>query len=90
MIHHVLPNSLVPTITVLGLSFGHLIGGAFVVETIFAWPGLGRLAVQAIFDRDIPVVMGSVLVVAPLCLLLNLIVDVLHVLLDPRLRHEAL
>ncbi len=67
MLRHVLPNSLIPALTMLGLNLGHLMGGAFVVETIFAWPGLGRLTVQAIFDRDIPVVMGAVLVVAPLC-----------------------
>ncbi len=90
LLRHVLPNSLIPALVILGLNLGHLIGGAFVVETIFAWPGLGRLTVQAIFDRDIPVVMGAVLAVAPLCLLVNLLVDVLHGLLDPRLRHEAL
>ena len=90
LLHHVIPNSLIPTITLLGLSLGHLIGGAFIVETIFAWPGLGRLTVQAIFDRDIPVVMGAVLVVAPLCLAINLGVDLLQAALDPRLRHEAL
>ncbi len=90
LVRHVLPNSLVPTITLLGLNLGHLIGGAFVVETVFAWPGLGRLTIQAIFDRDIPVVMGAVLVVAPLCLGVNLVVDLLQAALDPRLRHEAL
>ncbi len=90
LVRHVLPNSLVPTITLLGLNLGHLIGGAFVVETVFAWPGLGRLTIQAIFDRDIPVVMGAVLVVAPLCLAINLAVDLLQAALDPRLRHEAL
>lgn len=90
LLRHVLPNSLIPALVVLGLDLGHLVGGAFVVETIFAWPGLGRLTVQAIFERDTPVVMGAVLVVAPLCLLVNLAVDLLHGALDPRLRHEAL
>jgi ABC-type dipeptide/oligopeptide/nickel transport system permease component len=90
LLRHVLPNSLIPTLTILGLYLGHLVGGAFVVETIFAWPGLGRLTVQAIFDRDIPVVMGAVLVVAPLSLGVNLVVDLLHGALDPRLRHETL
>jgi peptide/nickel transport system permease protein len=90
LLRHVLPNSLLPALVVLGLNLGHLVGGAFVVETIFAWPGLGRLAVQAIFDRDIPMVMGSVLVVAPLCLGVNLAVDLLHGLLDPRVRGGAL
>lgn len=90
MIRHVLPNSLIPAMTMLGLNLSHLLGGAFVVETIFAWPGLGRLMVQAIFDRDIPVVMGAVLLVAPLCLAVNLAVDLLHGALDPRVRQHAL
>ncbi|MHB1162793.1 MAG: ABC transporter permease [Chloroflexota bacterium] len=90
LLHHILPNSLIPALTVLGLNLGHLVGGAFVIETIFAWPGLGRLMVQAIFDRDLPVVMGAILVVVPLCLSVNLIVDLLHAALDPRVRHHAL
>lgn len=90
MARHVLPNALIPALTMMGLNLSHLIGGAFVVETIFAWPGLGRLLVQAIFDRDIPVVMGAVLVVAPLCLGVNLAVDLLHGMLDPRVRQRAL
>ena len=90
MLRHILPNSLIPALTLLGLNLGHLLGGAFVVETIFAWPGLGRLMVQAIFDRDIPVVMGAVLMVVPLTLLVNLIVDLLQAALDPRVRHRAI
>ncbi len=90
LLRHILPNSLIPALTVLGLNLSYLIGGAFVVETIFAWPGLGRLTVQAIFDRDLPVVMGAVLVVVPLCLSINLLVDLLHAALDPRVRHHAL
>ena len=90
LLRHVLPNSLIPALTLLGLNLSHLVGGAFVIETIFAWPGLGRLTVQAIFDRDVPVVMGTVLIVAPLCLSINLLVDLLHAALDPRVRHEAL
>lgn len=90
LLRHVLPNSLIPALTVLGLNLSHLLGGAFVVETIFAWPGLGRLTVQAIFDRDIPVVMGAVLMVVPLCLTINLLVDLMHAFLDPRVRHDAL
>jgi ABC-type dipeptide/oligopeptide/nickel transport system permease component len=90
LVRHVLPNSLIPALTMLGINLSHLIGGAFVVETIFAWPGLGRLMVQAIFDRDIPVVMGAVLVVAPLCLGVSLVVDLLHAALDPRVRQQAL
>lgn len=90
MLRHILPNSLIPALTMMGLNLSHLIGGAFVIETIFAWPGLGRLTVQAIFDRDLPVVMGAVLAVVPLCLSVNLIVDLLHGALDPRVRHEAI
>ena len=90
LVRHVLPNSLIPALTLLGLNLSHLLGGAFVVETIFAWPGLGRLTVQAIFDRDIPVVMGAVLMVVPISLSINLLVDLLHAWLDPRVRHHAL
>ena len=90
LFRHILPNSLIPALTVLGLNLSYLVGGAFVVETIFAWPGLGRLTVQAIFDRDLPVVMGAVLVVVPICLSVNLLVDLLHAALDPRVRHHAL
>lgn len=89
-LRHALPNSLIPVITILGLHLGHLLGGAFVVETIFAWPGLGRLAVQAIFDRDLPVVLGSGLLVATINVALNIAVDLVQAILDPRLRQEAL
>jgi peptide/nickel transport system permease protein len=88
--HHVLRNSLIPVITLLGLHLGHLLGGAFIVETIFGWPGLGRLTVQAIFDRDQPVVLGAALTVAAMYLLINLAVDLIHAWLDPRVAHEAL
>jgi ABC-type dipeptide/oligopeptide/nickel transport system permease component len=83
---HVLRNSLAPVINLAGVHFGHLLGGAFIVETIFAWPGLGRLTVQAIFDRDYPVVLGAVILGALIFQLLNLLVDLLHQWLDPRLR----
>lgn len=81
---HVLRNSLLPVVTILGLQLGHLLGGAFVVETIFGWPGVGRLAVQAIFDRDTPVVLGAVITIAAGYLLINLAVDLMHGALDPR------
>jgi ABC-type dipeptide/oligopeptide/nickel transport system permease component len=84
LIRHALRNSLVPVVAVLGLQIGHLIGVAFVVETVFAWPGLGRLLVQAIFDRDYPVVMGTALVIAASFLAINLVVDLAHGRLDPR------
>lgn len=86
---HILRNSLVPVINLVGVQFGHLLGGAFIVETIFAWPGLGRLTVQAIFDQDYPVVLGSVLVNVVFFQVLNLAVDFLHSLLDPRIHSTA-
>ena len=90
MTHHVLRNSLVPLATLLGLYLGRLLGGAFIVETIFGWPGLGRLTVQAIFDRDLPVVLGAALTVAAMYLFINFLVDLGHAWLDPRVAHEAL
>lgn len=90
VVGHVLRNGLVPVTSVLGLQLGHLLGGAFIVETIFGWPGLGRLAVQAIFDRDEPVVLGAVLVAATMYLLVNLLVDMAHGWLDPRVGREAI
>lgn len=89
VVRHVLRNGLVPVTAVLGLQLGHLLGGAFIVETIFGWPGLGRLTVQAIFDRDEPVVLGAVLAAATMYLLVNLLVDVAHGCLDPRVGREA-
>jgi len=88
--HHVLRNGLIPATAVLGLQLGHLLGGAFIVETIFGWPGLGRLTVQAIFDRDEPVVLGAVLAAATMYLLVNLCVDLAHGWLDPRVGREAI
>lgn len=87
---HALRNSLIPVVTLLGLHLGHLLGGAFVIETIFAWPGLGRLGVQAIFDRDVPVVMGVALLVAAVNVAMTAGVDLLHAALDPRLGRSAL
>jgi len=90
MTYHVLRNSLIPLVMLLGLYLGRLLGGAFIVETIFGWPGLGRLMVQAIFDRDQPVVMGAALTVATIYLIINFVVDLIHAWLDPRVAHETL
>lgn len=87
---HIFRNAVLPVITILGLYLGHILSGAFIVETIFAWPGLGRLVVQAIFDRDVPVVVGAVLLIAVIYQALNLAVDLLHAWLDPRVGREAL
>jgi len=85
---HALKNALIPVVTVVGLQYGFLLGGAVVTETIFAWPGVGRLAMTAILQRDYPVVQGCVLLVAVAFVLVNLFVDVLYGWLDPRIRYE--
>jgi peptide/nickel transport system permease protein len=88
--HHVVRNSLLPVVTMLGLNLGYLLGGAFIVETIFALPGLGRLIVQAIFDRDYPLVLGATLMIAVIYVVINFVVDVAHGWLDPQVAHEAI
>ena len=87
VLRHGLRNSLIPVVTVVGVQFGTLLAGAVIVETVFAWPGIGRLLVNAVNDRDFPLVQGIVLVVAIGFVLVNLIVDVLYPLIDPRVRH---
>jgi ABC-type dipeptide/oligopeptide/nickel transport system permease component len=84
MIRHVLRNALIPVITLIGLQAGFLLGGAVVTETIFSWPGVGRLAVGAILSRDLPLAQGSILVLAVSFIVINLIVDLLYGVLDPR------
>jgi ABC-type dipeptide/oligopeptide/nickel transport system permease component len=86
---HILKNALIPVVTLVSLNFGHLLGGAFVVETIYGWPGLGRMTVQAVFDRDTPVILGAVLLLALIYQLFNLLADLAHGLLDPRSGNEA-
>ena len=86
VVRHALRNSLIPAVTVLGVQFSVLLGGAVITEQIFAWPGVGQLAVNAIVNRDYPVLQGVILTVALLVTLVNLAVDVLYVVLDPRLR----
>jgi peptide/nickel transport system permease protein len=82
---HALRNALIPTVTVVGLQIGTLLGGNMIVETVFSWPGLGRMVVKAIFERDFPLVQGSVMVYAFTFVLANLIVDVLYTYLDPKI-----
>ena len=86
---HALKNASIPIVTLLGLQFAQLLGGAVVTETIFAWPGIGRLVVEAIFNRDFPVVQGVVLVVSLVFVAVNVLVDVAYAALDPRIRTEA-
>lgn len=85
---HALRNALIPLVTVAGLEFGVLLGGTVVIETVFAWPGLGRLVVQSILSRDYPLVQAIVLVLAGIFVFVNLTVDLLYGVLDPEIRHR--
>jgi peptide/nickel transport system permease protein len=85
---HTLRNALIPIVTVAGLQLGQLMAGAIILESVFALPGLGRLALGAIAARDLPVVQGVTLFVASTIVLINFAVDVLYVVLDPRIRYE--
>jgi ABC-type dipeptide/oligopeptide/nickel transport system permease component len=85
---HALRNALIPVVTYIGLQFGGLLGGAVVTETIFSWPGMGRLVVEAISSRDYPVIQGCILVMAFIFVIINLVVDLLYGLLDPKVRYE--
>jgi peptide/nickel transport system permease protein len=87
LLRHVLKNASLPIVTIIGLGFALLIGGAVVTESVFAIPGLGRLTVDAIIRRDYPVIQGVILVVSGVYVLINLAVDLLYVLLDPRIRY---
>jgi peptide/nickel transport system permease protein len=84
---HALRNALNPVITVVGLQFGFLLGGAVIVESVFALPGVGMLMVNAIFNRDYPVVQGGMLVIAVLFVLVNLLTDLTYGLVNPRIRY---
>jgi glutathione transport system permease protein len=88
VLRHAFPNTLIPVVTVIGLHFGFLISGAIIVETVFAWPGLGRLLIDSIAFRDYPVIQGVVLVFALEFVTVNLLVDVLYARIDPRIRYR--
>jgi len=85
VIKHALRNALIPTVTVVGLQVGALLGGNMIVETIFSWPGLGSLVVEAIFNRDFPLVQGAVMVYALTYVMANLVVDILYTFLNPKI-----
>lgn len=85
---HALRNALLPVVTVVGLQFGGLLGGAVLTETVFAWPGVGRMLVDAIRSRDMPLVQGSVLFVAVVFIVVNLVVDLSYAALNPKVRYE--
>jgi ABC-type dipeptide/oligopeptide/nickel transport system permease component len=84
---HALKNALIPLVTLAGMQFGFLLGGTVIIETVFAWPGLGRLVVQAIFNRDYPLVQAIVLIMALIFVGVNLLVDILYVYLDPQISY---
>ena len=87
ILHHALANALIPVITVLGLTFALLIGGAIVTETVFGLPGVGNLVVSAVLRRDYPVIQGALLVIAGLYVLINLAIDLLYLVVDPRVKY---
>jgi peptide/nickel transport system permease protein len=87
IVRHALKNALIPVVTIFGLQFGQLLAGTFVVETVFARPGLGRLIIDGILNKDLPIVQGVVLVVAISYVIVNLLVDLLYSVLDPRIRY---
>ncbi len=86
---HALKNAMIPVVTVMGLQFGTLLGGAVLTETIFSWPGVGRLMVDSILARDYPTVQGTVLLLAFFFVMINLFVDVIYAFLDPRISYET-
>jgi peptide/nickel transport system permease protein len=89
LLRHAMKNAMIPVATIMGLQLGGLLGGAVITETIFAVPGVGRLAVEAILTRDYPMVQGVVLFAAFAVVVVNLFVDLVYALLDPRIRLEA-
>ncbi len=88
ILKHALKNALIPIITVIGLQFGALLAGSIITETIFAWPGIGRLLIESIQTRDFPLVQGCVLVIALTYVMVNLVTDILYAVADPRVRFE--
>jgi peptide/nickel transport system permease protein/oligopeptide transport system permease protein len=88
IIGHALRNSLIPLVTILGLQFGAVLTGAVITETIFAWPGVGRLLIQSIGFRDYPLVQGCILLIAVTYVTVNLLTDLVYGVLDPRIRYE--
>ncbi|NLL42319.1 MAG: ABC transporter permease [Firmicutes bacterium] len=88
VVKHALRNALLPVITVVGIQFGSMLGGAVVTETVFAWPGVGRLVINAITQRDFPLVQGGVLMMAVIFTVVNLVVDICYAFVNPRIRYE--
>lgn len=88
LVRHALRNALIPAVTIIGVQAGFLLSGALVIEQIFALPGIGRLTVQAVFDRDFPLLQGCIIVIAMIFVLANLITDLVYVYLDPRISYK--
>jgi len=86
LVRHQMRNALIPVVTVTALTFGSILGGTVITESVFAWPGVGRLALEAIYNRDFPLMQATVLVVASIFVVINFILDLLYVWLDPRIR----
>ena len=86
ILKHALKNAAIPVVTIIGMELGTLLGGAVITETIFAWPGVGRLAIQAIYNRDYPVVQAAVFLLASIFVLINLLVDITYTYLDPQVK----
>lgn len=85
---HAVPNAMIPVITIIGLQFGYLLGGAVLTESVFEWPGLGKLVVEAVRTRDYPVVQGGILLISVTFCLVNMVVDLLYTWLDPRVKQS--
>lgn len=85
-VRHIVPNALLPVVTILGMELGSMLGGAVIIETIFSWPGIGRLTIDSIYQRDYPVVLAIVTFLALVFVVVNFAIDVLYALLDPRVR----
>lgn len=85
---HVLKNAMIPVITIVGLQLGYLLGGTVIVETIFAWPGIGKLLIDSINARDIPMIQGCVVLIAIIFSLVNMLVDISYHFIDPRIKYE--
>ena len=88
-VKHALRNAMLPVSTVIGLQLGSLLGGALLTETVFAWPGIGKFAVDCVLKSDFPVVQGVVLLVAVIFVFMNLVVDIIYAWLDPRIKYGA-
>jgi len=88
LMRHALPNALIPTITVMGIQLGHLLGGTIVLERVFAYPGMGLLLINSISERDYPLIQASILVFALSFIVVNLLTDITYAFVDPRIRYE--